>query len=322
MPHAVVFLPWSKGEDSQKIGALEASMRTEIRYGKHVKELREEHGWTQEHLASIAGMDVRTVQRVEKDITKGNEALMAISSAFGLTVGELGRKYWIAESRPLQALTIRKGSDFAEAISRASHFYSYRTFGDLCPETDAAAQPLIEEIFADIWAMSPGEPELVQSWCHSVEEPLDQLHGLGLQILSIQEKRDVFMRDRDGSPLPFEDCSYCYFVIMPKHAVFHLGGSGSQSPVHRFNDQCTTAVTSILSLQKKPEMIGLAATAVHLIQLVGGEDKLHWCDSCFPRDEEGLRAGWAYMEDIFGLSKEDLLRMISRSEDVPIIGLA
>lgn len=297
-------------------------MKTEIRYGKRIKELRQERGWTQEHLASITGVDVRTIQRVEKDVTKGNEALMAIASAFGLTVGELGRKYWVAESMPLRALAIRKAFDFAEAIRRASHFYSYRTFGELRPEVEAAAQPLIEEIFADIWAMSPDEPELLRSWCQSVEEPLHQLHELGLYIFSIQEQRDVFLRDRENKPLPFEDCSYCYFVIVPRHAVFHLGGPGSNNPVHRFNDQCTPAINAVLGLLKKPEMMGLAATAIHLIQAVGGEDKLHWCDSCFPRDEEGLRAGWEYMEDVLGLSREELLHLIARTDDAPIIGLA
>ena len=297
-------------------------MRTEIRYGKRISELRQERGWTQEHLASVTGLDARTIQRVEKNVTRGQETLMAIASAFDLAIPELGRRYWIAESKPLSALTIQKSTDFFETIRRASHYYSYRTIVDLRPEIEAIAEPLIEEIFADIWAMSPDEPELVRAWCRSAEEPLARLQELNLDIFSIQEQRDVFLRDRDGQPLPFEDCSTGYYIIVPKHAAFHIGGPGSQSPVHRFNDQCPAAIKTTLDLLKKPEMIGLGSTAVHLAQGAGGEDKLCWCDDCFPRCADGGRLGWDYLERILGLSKDQLLLVLGHSEDLPILGLA
>jgi transcriptional regulator with XRE-family HTH domain len=41
-------------------------MRTEFRYGKRVKEERQKRGWTQEHLAEIAGVVPRTIARMEK----------------------------------------------------------------------------------------------------------------------------------------------------------------------------------------------------------------------------------------------------------------
>jgi transcriptional regulator with XRE-family HTH domain len=40
-------------------------MRTEFRYGKKIRQLREERAWTHEQLAAIAGVEPRTIQRVE-----------------------------------------------------------------------------------------------------------------------------------------------------------------------------------------------------------------------------------------------------------------
>jgi transcriptional regulator with XRE-family HTH domain len=172
-------------------------MKTEIRYGSKIKKLRQERGWSQEQLASVAGLDPRTIQRVEKDLTRGGEALMAIASAFGLTVADLGQQYWVAESKPPRGLMIRKASDFGEAIRRADHFYSYQTLVEFRPEVEAAADPLIEEVFTDIWAMSSLEPELVRSWCKGIEEPLAGLHDLGLCIF-IHSGTERYFSTRSG----------------------------------------------------------------------------------------------------------------------------
>lgn len=297
-------------------------MKTETRYGSRVRELRQKRGWSQEHLAFLAGLDTRTIQRVESNSTKGGDALMAIASAFDVGIADLGQKFWIAESKPPCGLMIRKGSDFAEAIRRANHLYSYQTLGELRPEVEAVADPLISEIFSDIWAISPEEPELLRTFCQGAQNPLAQLRELGLCIFSIQEKRDVFLKDPDGKPIPWEDCAYGYFVVVPLHAAFHLGGKGSQNFVHRFNDQCDEAIRTILGLLKKPETFGLGATALHLLKAAGGEENLNWCNACFPPDESGTRVGWRYVQETLGIDRDEVLLGRAFSDDLPIIGLA
>ena len=57
-----------------------------------VKKLREERAWSQEQLAQIAGISLRTIQRVERETgisEASNETRMALASAFGITVSEL-----------------------------------------------------------------------------------------------------------------------------------------------------------------------------------------------------------------------------------------
>ena len=45
-------------------------MRIEFRYGKKIQQAREARAWTQEQLAIVAGVEPRTIQRVERDQTK------------------------------------------------------------------------------------------------------------------------------------------------------------------------------------------------------------------------------------------------------------
>jgi transcriptional regulator with XRE-family HTH domain len=54
-----------------------------------VVSLRKSRGWTQEHLAQVADLSVRTVQRVEDQGTASAETLLALASAFDVDVKTL-----------------------------------------------------------------------------------------------------------------------------------------------------------------------------------------------------------------------------------------
>lgn len=56
---------------------------------KLIKELREERAWSQEHLASVAGLSARTVQRLEAEGNASLESKMAIAAAFGVEPARL-----------------------------------------------------------------------------------------------------------------------------------------------------------------------------------------------------------------------------------------
>lgn len=56
---------------------------------KKLKMLRQERGWSQEHVAEIAGLSYRTIQRIEKDGHCSLESKMALASAFVVTPVEL-----------------------------------------------------------------------------------------------------------------------------------------------------------------------------------------------------------------------------------------
>ena len=52
--------------------------------GNLVRLMREERAWSQEHLASVAGLSTRTVQRLEADGNASAESRMAIAAVFGM----------------------------------------------------------------------------------------------------------------------------------------------------------------------------------------------------------------------------------------------
>ena len=51
-----------------------------------LKELRHQHGWSQEQLATISGVSVRTIQRIEKSGECSLESKMALAGAFSVSV--------------------------------------------------------------------------------------------------------------------------------------------------------------------------------------------------------------------------------------------
>lgn len=56
---------------------------------KLIKALREDRAWSQEHLATVAGLSARTVQRLEADGNASLESKMAIAAAFGVEPARL-----------------------------------------------------------------------------------------------------------------------------------------------------------------------------------------------------------------------------------------
>lgn len=54
-----------------------------------IRTLREAHGWSQEHLATVAGLSPRTVQRMEAEGRASHESRMAIAAALSVEPGQL-----------------------------------------------------------------------------------------------------------------------------------------------------------------------------------------------------------------------------------------
>lgn len=54
-----------------------------------VKKLREERAWSQEHLAGVSGVSLRTIQRVEAEGTASLDTRMALAAAFNVSAALL-----------------------------------------------------------------------------------------------------------------------------------------------------------------------------------------------------------------------------------------
>ena len=77
--------------------------------GQRVKRLREEKVWTQQHLAEAAGINVRTIQRIEKGGAPSNETLLSLAAAFDIDISELIEIQEIMEDLNKVKTQINKG---------------------------------------------------------------------------------------------------------------------------------------------------------------------------------------------------------------------
>ncbi len=57
-----------------------------------MKELRQERNWSQEQLAELSGLSLRTIQRIEGSNTAGSDSLVALAAAFDIEVVALARE--------------------------------------------------------------------------------------------------------------------------------------------------------------------------------------------------------------------------------------
>lgn len=94
---------------------------------KLVKTMREERAWPQRQLADVAGVNIRTVQRVERDGAASFDTLMAIAQAFDINVKELNP---LSKHRPKEAMAptvhflrrLATGADVADVLGGADLF--------------------------------------------------------------------------------------------------------------------------------------------------------------------------------------------------------
>jgi len=56
---------------------------------KRIRDEREKRAWTQEQLAEVSGLGLRTVQRIERSGVASFESAASLSSALAIPVGEL-----------------------------------------------------------------------------------------------------------------------------------------------------------------------------------------------------------------------------------------
>jgi transcriptional regulator with XRE-family HTH domain len=294
-------------------------MRKETRFGKKVREFRLDRGWSQDQLAEVAGVATRTVQRVEKDQTRDGETLMAIAAAFGVTVKDLCTGYWVAESHPPKARMIDSADDFWTVIQRAYHFHTYRSLVQPRAESEAVVRDLVDMIFSDLWAMEPDEPHLLASYIESIREPLAELKNMGMALFSIQERRDLFIQgDIPGQRLPLEDVTYGHYFLIPIRGCFRQEKKGKTFPLHRFSATCPDAVNTLLQISPKELDLWVATNPVYVAGAAGDVDGACWCDTCFPANEDGARVSWADLEDVTGLTSEQMIAVIEETRNLGI----
>lgn len=99
----------------------------------------------------------------------------------------------------------------------------------LIPEQmEPAVRRTWDEIYADFIYMEPGdEPGLIASYLSSIEEPIRQMHALGVQVVYITSRGSM-----SGVPMEMTD-----FLIAPAPCYFRFEGDPS-ALVHMLGAYC------------------------------------------------------------------------------------
>jgi transcriptional regulator with XRE-family HTH domain len=88
--------------------------------GTKVRELRETRAWSQEQLASAAGLSVRTVQRAESESTASRETRVCLAAALGIDHGDLNPATGPTQPEPAAPVEPAGIKDEADLILRVT----------------------------------------------------------------------------------------------------------------------------------------------------------------------------------------------------------
>jgi transcriptional regulator with XRE-family HTH domain len=272
-------------------------MKREFRYGKQVREMREARAWTQEQLAEAADIETRTVQRVEKDLTKSPETLQAIAGAFDVDLDRLRGTRLIAESRLLAARFVNSHEQFIRVQERyESHASSRGIMAPLTKEGKKQVNDLLDEMFADRELIEPDERELWKSYVELTEGPFASFLDFDLAMFVMDEHRERFSpKDGPGNPGVY-DWRIQHFLVVPRHGCFRAAPS---EPLHRFDRDCPAA-GELVYKAVKPN-IGLYVFTNVFVALL---ETTNWCDVCFPKHSDGSRLTIEYLEQVTGLRRD------------------
>lgn len=300
-------------------------MKKEFRYGKKIKEVREARAWSQEQLAMAAGIDVRTVQRVERDLGKSPspETLHAIAGAFDADLATLRTSWLVPETRLEKTWLITSHRQFVNVEeSHVSHVCNPMILAPLTDDAVKQTEDLLDQIFADRDCIGPRDTDLWKPYVDQIEEPLTTLFGLKLAIFLLHERRDLIL-PMDGPIKPIEqyseDWRVQHFLVVPRHGCFR---ANPEAPLHRFNPDCPAAGDALFTAIKDKQ------PGLHVLRdaLVAIADEKHpsvtWCDRCFPVSGDGSRLNFDYLEKVTGLRRDQLYEMYEAYSGSDLQGLS
>lgn len=191
--------------------------------GKNIRQHREERHWTQEELAIIAGIDVRTIQRAESGQKLALETLKAIANAFEITIDQLSKdgqeaalaefreKYSVIELHPLG-----HAADLCQLFgTHGYHFQRVGSFTDDQADAIAEFEQLAKD-YGEIWSdLEPLQRRDAEKSIHALIEQLIS-HEVAVSA-GVQSMR---LRPAAETTKPF-DFSVLYVAVVPGHQPHH-----------------------------------------------------------------------------------------------------
>lgn len=148
-----------------------------------VKAHREQRAWTQQQLADVAEINIRTIQRLENSGNGGPETLMAVAQAFDMDVKQLNLEASSMEAGSNPRYThllprLVSGSDLTAVVSGADRL-QFEHDGDEDPRSVSAMQGILQLVKADsirLYDATPNERLAIES---ELSQEFQGLEGCG-----------------------------------------------------------------------------------------------------------------------------------------------
>jgi transcriptional regulator with XRE-family HTH domain len=177
--------------------------------GNVVKKLRLERGWTQEHLAHIADVSVRTIQRVERNGICDLETRSSLASVFQVAFKQLEGEAKIEQTKPLESSgllyysKIITGSGVVD-IFDGCHGYRF-SHEELRSGEDAEyISELTAQIndYSECWDMIEPGPKVRATY--DFGEMLKEMDARGFCLFGLRTRSKTTLPSRDGTSTPFD----------------------------------------------------------------------------------------------------------------------
>lgn len=166
----------------------------------HIKDLRTARAWSQEQLAQVASINVRTIQRIENGEPASFETLKSIAAAFDMDVAKLIEPKKSEQKKPEATpgdflLRVENGTQLFSFFG-ATHGYQFQN-DEL--DNDGKADlvgSFLQELhdWGEMWdETEPGERVRV---AHDFTKRIAELEQLGLWVFAGRTRRKVAAGDK------------------------------------------------------------------------------------------------------------------------------
>ena len=180
-------------------------MANRVAYGERLKQHRIEKAWSQEQLALIAEVSVRTIQRIENGRPASFESLKAIAAAFDIDVKELlapaSEPQTPNQRKPVSFLPrVRTGTELCNVVGGADAWHHKHDDPNDREDVQLVGE-FLEELhdLSEIW--KEVRPKDRVEFAYHLTDSLEQLETKGFWVFGGRATQQLRHR-LDDAPIP------------------------------------------------------------------------------------------------------------------------
>ena len=171
-------------------------------YSEIIRSLRSERAWTQEQLADISGLSLRTIQRAEKGKSCSFETLLGLAAAFDIDVKDMTKKAKQNKESPQENiggvfLSRAHSSEELFRIAQGAHAFDY-SYDSLSQSHEKEAVGQLLDYLKDFGdMMNEIEPSIRMKVCDECQVFIDDLEASGLWVFAGKIKQEAVLGEKE-----------------------------------------------------------------------------------------------------------------------------